>query len=266
MARRTIELSVVIPAYNEERRLEPTVQSVLGYLSREERRGEVVLVDDGSTDATCSLMRRFADEDDRVRLIRLPRNSGKGHAVRTGVLSAVGDRVLFTDADGATPIEEIARLDRHLDAGAAVAIGSRINKGEEDVRVEALVSRHVAGRIFHQLVTRLAVGGIGDPQCGFKLFTATAARDLFSRMRLDGFSFDVELLVIARRHGLAVSEVPVRWTHQPGSKVNVLADGVRMARDLFHIRALALRGVYDRPQTVPGALPTPQSLARVVHA
>lgn len=265
MVSRRIELSVVIPAYNEERRLEPTVRSVLDYLSREERSGEVILVDDGSVDATCALMRDLAAGDGRIRLIRLPENRGKGHAVRTGVLSALGERILFTDADGATAIGEVARLDRRLDGGAAIAIGSRV-AGGEDVHVEARVSRHIIGRLFHQFVKRLAVRGIADTQCGFKLFTAAAARDVFSRMRLSGFSFDVELLVIAERHGIRVAEVPVDWTHQPGSKVNVVTDGLRMARDLFRIRALALRGVYNRPQYVPGALPSPRFVKRVARA
>jgi dolichyl-phosphate beta-glucosyltransferase len=261
MTRRTLDLSVVIPAYNEERRIGPTVRAVLDFLTREGRSGEVVLVDDGSADATCTLVRGLADADDRVRLIRLPRNRGKGYAVRTGVLSALGERILFADADGAAPIEEVARLERALDAGAAIAIGSRALPSP-GVRVEALLGRRVAGRIFHQLVKWLAVRGVADTQCGFKLFTADAARDLFSRMLMDGFSFDVELLVIARRRGLRVAEVPVDWTHQPGSRIDVAADGLRMARDLFRIRALALRGIYDRPQSAAGAIATPRSVRR----
>jgi dolichyl-phosphate beta-glucosyltransferase len=245
VACRSVELSIVIPAYNEERRLAPTVREVLDYLSAQRRSAEVILVDDGSSDGTFALMRELAEADDRIRVIRLPRNRGKGYAVRTGVLSALGARILFADADGSTPIAELARLEARLDAGDVVAIGSRALKSPE-AKVEALLARRVIGRIFHQLVRTLAVRGIVDTQCGFKLLTSGAAQAVFTRMRLDGFSFDVELLVIAQRHGYPVAEVPVRWTHRDGSKVNVVTDGLRMARDLFRIRANAVRGAYGR--------------------
>lgn len=239
-----IALSIIVPAYNEAERLPATLHSIRAFLDETGRNAEVIVVDDGSTDATSAVVRGIASADERLVLIRLPQNRGKGYAVRTGVVNAAGERVLFADADGATPIEELARLETHLDAGAQVAIGSRGIK-DESVTVHAKVVRRLAGRLFHQLVSHLTVRGFVDTQCGFKLFTAPVAQELFSRMRMDGFSFDVEVLLMAQRRGYRVDEVPVNWTHQPGSKINVVADGLRMAADLFRIRAYALRGLYD---------------------
>lgn len=241
-----IALSIIVPAYNEAERLPATLRAMRAFLDETGRSAEVIVVDDGSTDATSAVVRDMAAADDRLNLIRLPQNRGKGYAVRTGVVNAAGQRVLFADADGATPIEELARLESHLDAGAKVAIGSRGIK-DDTVTVRAKINRRLAGRIFHQLVRRLTVSGFVDTQCGFKLFEAPVAQELFSRMRMDGFSFDVEVLLMAERRGYRVDEVPVNWTHQPGSKINVVTDGLRMASDLFRIRAYALRGLYDLP-------------------
>jgi dolichyl-phosphate beta-glucosyltransferase len=241
-----IALSIIVPAFNEADRLPATLRSIRGFLDETGRSAEVIVVDDGSTDATSAVVRDIASADERLTLIRLPQNRGKGYAVRTGVVNAAGERVLFADADGATPIEEISRLEARLDAGAQVAIGSRGIK-DEAVTVRAKINRRLAGRIFHQLVRHLTVKGFVDTQCGFKLFTAPVAQELFSRMRMDGFSFDVEVLLMAERRGYRVDEVPVNWTHQPGSKINVVADGIRMASDLFRIRAYAVRGLYDEP-------------------
>jgi dolichyl-phosphate beta-glucosyltransferase len=239
-----IALSIIVPAYNEAERLPATLRAMRSFLDETGRSAEVIVVDDGSRDTTSAVVRELATVDKRLTLIRLPQNRGKGYAVRTGVVNAAGERVLFADADGATPIEEITRLEKHLDAGAQVAIGSRGLK-DESVTVRAKINRKLAGRIFHQLVRRLTVSGFVDTQCGFKMFTAPVAQDLFSRMRMDGFSFDVEVLLMAERRGYRVVEVPVNWNHQPGSKINVVADGLRMAADLFRIRSYALRGLYD---------------------
>lgn len=239
-------LSIIVPAYNEADRLPATLRAMLRFLNEDGRDAEVIVVDDGSTDTTSAVVRDLAATDERLTLIRLPQNRGKGYAVRTGVVNAAGARVLFADADGATPIEEVKRLESHLDRGAQVAIGSR-GISDPSVTVRARINRRLAGRIFHQLVLRLTVRGFVDTQCGFKLFTAPVAQELFSRMRMDGFSFDVELLLMAAKRGYRVDEVPVNWTHQPGSKINVVTDGLRMAADLFRIRAFALSGLYDEP-------------------
>jgi dolichyl-phosphate beta-glucosyltransferase len=207
----------------------------------------LVLVDDGSRDDTSSVGWLLSNEYPELRLIRLPRNHGKGYAVRTGILNATGRTVLFADADGSTPIGELERLEAALTSGADVAIGSRALQ-DRGVRVEAKLYRHLIGRTFHHLVEWLADAGVKDTQCGFKLFRFAVAQDLFSRVRMNGFSFDVEVLLMARRRGYRVTEVPVNWSHKPGSKVLLTYDSLRMAADLFRIRTNWLRGEYEIPQ------------------
>ena len=243
---RTPDLSIVIPAYNEESRIAPTVRDIVTYCRARARAFELILVDDGSRDGTSGVGRLLCQEFPELRLIRLAANHGKGYAVRTGVINAIGRTVLFADADGATPIREIERLETALEGGADVSVGSRALRAE-GVEVHAKAYRHFIGRTFHYLVERLADAGVKDTQCGFKLFRASVAQDLFSRMRMNGFSFDVEVLVMARRRGYRVAEIPVNWSHQPGSKVRLTSDSLRMATDLFRIRAHWLRGEYDVP-------------------
>lgn len=247
-------LSIIVPAYNEEARLAPTLTAMLDYLRARGHPFEIIVVDDGSTDGTSELVRGFADDMPEVRLLRLAENRGKGYAVRSGVVNACGARVLFADADGSTPIEEVERLEAALEAGAAVAIGSRAVRGA-GVKVKAQLHRRLIGRAFHGLVETLTVHGIKDTQCGFKLFRADVAQDLFSRMRMCGFSFDVEVLLMAQRNGHRIAEVPVNWEHRDGSRVSLILDPLRMARDLFAIRAHAMRGHYDRPHLTPMATP-----------
>ncbi|MEX2284959.1 MAG: dolichyl-phosphate beta-glucosyltransferase [Gemmatimonadota bacterium] len=242
--------SVVFPAYNEEGRLEPTIREAADYFRARGVPFELIAVDDGSRDGTSLLVRRLAGEISELKLIRLPANRGKGYAVRAGVVNSAGRFVLFADADGSTPMSEIARLESALEQGAAVAIGSRA-VAAAGVLVKAKWYRRVIGRTFHGLVRWLAVKDIQDTQCGFKLFRAEVAHDLFSRMRIDGFSFDVEVLLMAARRGFKVAEVPVNWTHRPGSRVNLAIDSLRMARDLFIIRTYAMSGAYDTPHVKP---------------
>jgi dolichyl-phosphate beta-glucosyltransferase len=207
-------------------------------------------VDDGSQDGTTTVGRQLCAEYPELRLIRLADNRGKGYAVRTGVVNAIGRLILFTDADGATPIGEIERLEKALARGADIAVGSRALK-TTGVEVRAKLYRHIMGRTFHFLVEQLADGGVKDTQCGFKLFHSGVAQELFSRMRMNGFSFDVEVLVMARRRGYRIAEVPVNWTHQPGSKVRLTLDSLRMAADLVRIRAHCLSGEYEVPHLAP---------------
>ena len=253
-------VSVVIPALNEARRLAPTVREAVAFLRARGEPFEILVVDDGSRDDTAALVRQLADAAPEVRLIRLAANQGKGHAVRTGIVNSQGERVLFADADGATPIAELTRLEAALAAGADVAIGSRGLQSAETV-VRARQYRHIIGRAFHLMVRWLAVRGIADTQCGFKLFRGVVAHDLFSRMRMNGFSFDVELLLMAQRQGYRIVEVPINWTHQPGSRISLVRDSLRMARDLFIIRAKAARGDYDVPHVarLSQEPPTPAS-------
>ena len=246
------DLSIVIPAYNEQGRLEPTLRSYLGYCRNRGRSVEVIVVDDGSTDRTTALAEHLADEFAEIRLIRLAENRGKGYAVRSGIVNARGRRVLFADADGATPIEEVERLDAALDTGADVAIGSRALTSAE-VRVRTRLHRRLIGRAFHLLVRLTGVDGISDTQCGFKLFRGAVAHHLFSRMRTTGFSFDVEVLMMARLCGFRIAEVPVNWAHQPGSRVNLVTDSARMAGDLVRIRLRRIKGRYAAPHLAPWA-------------
>jgi dolichyl-phosphate beta-glucosyltransferase len=266
-------LSIVIPAYNEAERLPATLREVVDFLRDERRDAEVIVVDDGSKDHTSDVARSFASEAPAVRLIRLPQNRGKGYAVRTGVVNATGERILFADADGSTPIAELHRLERACDRGADIAVGSRVLEDAE-VRVTARPSRRAAGFIFRTLVRWLTVADVVDTQCGFKLFSADAGHQLFSRLRMDRFSFDVELLMMAKRWGFSVAEIPVNWTHRAGSKVNVVADGLSMTRDLFRIRSNAIRGRYDAPHirvhqtpvSVPSFRPSGESPHAPPHA
>jgi dolichyl-phosphate beta-glucosyltransferase len=232
--------SVVIPAFNEAARLPRYLDDVVGYLLSRGDGWEVVVVDDGSTDRTDDVVRAVAARYAQVRLVRQPSNGGKGAAVRAGMLAARGAWRLFTDADGATPIAELKRLEAALAGGADVAIGSRAMSAP-GVVVRAQLHRVVAGRLFNALAELLGLAGIRDSQCGFKAFTAAAAEDLFPRLTTAGFGFDVELLLRARARGWRVLEVPVNWHDQPASKVGVLKDGPRMLWQIVDARRRVAR-------------------------
>lgn len=219
--------SVVIPAFNEADRLPRYLQEVVGYLRSRGEPWEVVVVDDGSTDGTSNVVREIAQSHPDVRLLRLEPNGGKGAAVRAGMLAARGAYRLFADADGATPIAELKRLESALAGGADVAIGSRALTAP-GVAVRAQRHRVVAGRIFNRLTGWMGLDGIEDSQCGFKAFTEAAAGDLFPRLLTRGFGFDVELLLRARERGFKIAEVAVNWEDQRGSKVGVLRNGPGM--------------------------------------
>jgi dolichyl-phosphate beta-glucosyltransferase len=226
----------VVPAYNEEARLGASLKRMVAYFDTQSYSVEILVVDDGSTDATVSVAEQVASCRPQVRILSYPDNRGKGHAVRYGMLRARGDRVLFCDADLATPIEEIERLLAKLDSGFDLAIGSRDVAGSELLKRQSAL-REFGGRCFNKLVQLLAVPGIHDTQCGFKLFSRNAATIIFEQCRIDHFAFDVEVLYLAIRvFGLSVAEVPVRWAHQEGSKVRFARDACRMIKTLFVIR------------------------------
>jgi glycosyltransferase involved in cell wall biosynthesis len=216
-----VDLTVVIPAYNEEHRLLPGVDDVCRYLRTTALHWEVIVVDDGSTDRTAVIAAEAAAAEPRIRLLRAPVNRGKGHAVRIGVRASCGRRVLFCDADAATPIEEIARLHERLDQGYAAAIGSRARPGAR-IEVRQHLLRELLGKVGNRLIQAVVVPGVRDTQCGFKLFDGDKARTAFARARTNGWGFDVEILRIFHANGWPVAEVPVRWAHQPGSKVGAL--------------------------------------------
>ena len=232
-----IEYSIIIPAFNEATRLPRYLDEVVGYFHSRGEPYEVIVADDGSTDGTAEMVEAFGREHPVVRVVRLGRNQGKGAAVRAGMLAAHGRYRLFADADGATPIDEMKRLEAALAAGADLAIGSRVLVAP-GVAVSARPHRVIAGRIFNWLRDRLGVRDVADSQCGFKLMRGAVADALFGRLSTRGFGFDVELLLLAQAARYRIAEVPVNWSDQPGSKVGVLTDGPRM---LWQIALARLR-------------------------
>lgn len=234
-------LSVVVPAFNEEARIARTVSEIMAEIDRLTLEGELIVVDDGSSDRTASMVEHAARADTRVRLVRAS-HAGKGASVRRGMLEARGEWRFLADADLSMPITELKRfLDATRSPGGDVLVGSREAKGA--VRVGEPWSRHFIGRIFNWMVKLLVLRGINDTQCGFKLFSATAAEALFPLQRLDGFGFDVEILFLARRAGFAIREVPLTWVYGRESKVS-LASGARGFADILAVRWHQLRGAY----------------------
>lgn len=231
---KSVSVSVVIPAFDEEARLPVTLAAVLKYLAEAHPDHEILVVDDGSRDHTADVAESFRDKDPALRVLRLERNRGKGAAVRTGVLASTKDFVLVTDADLSTPIEELAALLRWAALGYEVVIGSR-GLPESDIRLRQPRYRELMGRGFNLLVRTLVLGGFSDTQCGFKLFRGDVGRALFARSELDGFAYDVEVLLMAKaKH--RVREVPVVWYHAGNSKVSPGRDAARMALDLLKMR------------------------------
>jgi glycosyltransferase involved in cell wall biosynthesis len=246
-------LSVVVPAYNEERRLPQTLQTIADYLARQSYASELIVVDDGSVDRTAQIVAAFCATHPNVKLIRND-HRGKGYAVRTGMLAARGHIVLFSDADLSTPIEEIAEMLPWFERGYGVVIGSREGKGAR--RIQEPLYRHIMGRAFNLIVRLLTVRGIDDTQCGFKAFRDDVARDVFSRMKLYGENakritdamvtgFDVEVLYLAQKAGIKIKEVPVEWRYGNETKVNPLKDSWRNFRDVVMVRWNDLRGKYN---------------------
>ena len=252
----TRDLSIVIPAYQEESRLPKTLSALDGFVTAGASDIEVVLVDDGSEDATAEIMSAWCAERPFARTLSLP-HAGKAHAVKNGIMAVRRNRVLFMDADLAVPLEEIPKLLRELDRGADVAVGSRETHGSSRVGESPL--RRFRGRAFNWLVQFLLIKGISDTQCGFKAFTRKAARQIFTRTILHAApkqglkgpsvtAFDVEVLFLAARLGLNVVEIPVRWTHVRESKVRSLADPLRMTGDVLKVRLNAMTGKYPKPE------------------
>lgn len=241
-------LSVVIPAYNEAVRLGNTIRAVVDYMREHAPDGEVIVVDDGSADRTADLARQsFADTAGNLRtsVISYKSNLGKGRAVRLGLLAARGDVTLFSDADLSTPISEAPKLVEPIVKGEFdVTFGSRALE-RQLIGVHQPWRREQGGRVFN-LVVRVATGlPFWDTQCGFKAFRMSVCRPLVEAATVDRFGFDVELLYLAFRAGLNLKEIPVRWDHNEGSKVNVLSDSFKMLNEVGLIRQQARRGVYD---------------------
>ena len=240
-----LELSVIIPAYNEESRLPKTLESVYQFLHLRGRSFEIVVVDDGSHDNTAEVVREYGKSHPEVRVVSYQPNRGKGYAVRVGMLAGKGETLLIDDADGSSPIEEVERLEAAIAGGADIAIGSRA-KPDESRKIVALAHRKFIGNTFNAIVQGLLLPGFYDTQCGFKLFKRAVARDLFSVNRIDGFGFDVEILYIARTRGYKTEELAINWVNMEGSKVNVLVDSPKMFLEVLKVAASAAIGVYRR--------------------
>jgi dolichyl-phosphate beta-glucosyltransferase len=228
-------ISIVIPAFNEEDRILPTLRMIDDYLRDRVRGYEIIVVDDGSSDNTMKVVRSECGRLKSVRLLSNEANRGKGFSVRRGVMGARHDLVLVSDADLSTPIEEVSKFLPWVEKGYDVVIGSRALKESDIIRRQPWY-RQTMGKTFNLLVRIVVLGGFHDTQCGFKMFRTPAGKKIFESLKTEGFAFDVEALLRAKKIGYRVKEVPVRWINSPQSKVRVLRDSARMFLDLVRIR------------------------------
>jgi dolichyl-phosphate beta-glucosyltransferase len=238
-------VSVIVPAYNEDDCIRATLGKIADYLRARFSRFEIIVVDDGSTDDTGRKVSEIAAREPSVRLIAFPENHGKGFVVRQGVLAARGDAVFFTDADLSTPVEEIEKGLAGLEEGYPMVIASRRHAASV-IALSQGRGREAIGRAFNLFVRSLLALPFDDTQCGFKCFTGAAAREILSLARIDGFAFDVEAIVIARRLGYRVQEIPVCWTNSPDSKVRPARDLLFVLKDLLRIYRNDKKGLYER--------------------
>lgn len=245
----TVDLEVVIPAYNEQDRIGRTLERIKEYYGGQGYSWRCVVVSDGSKDRTNEIVSNFAEQNPEFKLNAYTQNRGKGYAVRLGMTQANAQRVLFCDADLATPQEETEKLWKALDEGFDIAIGSRPLKDSKLEIHQPWIREHL-GRVFNKVVQIMSVKGIDDTQCGFKMFTQKASQDVFSRCKFDGFSIDFEALMIAHDLEYKTAEIPIRWSHQDGSKVSILRDGPRMLRDLVKLRMMGKKARLRKPDDV----------------
>ena len=244
----SIHYSIILPAYNEAARILPYLRSITSYMQDRGQPYEVLVVDDGSTDTTISVVETLASSVPEIQLLRAPWRRGKGAAVRRGMQAAVGRLQLFADADGATPIQELTRLEQALVSGADVAIGSRALASQlPGYTVQTRWYRTILTSLFNSVVRRSSLRGITDTQCGFKLFRQSVAADLFEVSSIDGYGFDLELLYVAQQRGYRIAEIPVNWSHQPNSKFRVFRDVFAMLREMALIRRNGTKGYYASP-------------------
>jgi len=237
--------SIVIPAFNEAHRIPATLESVVSCIRARGWSAEVVVVDDGSTDATAQVVRAFVEHAPEVRLMQNPGNRGKGYSVRSGLLNALGEVVMFTDADLSAPMEEAQGLFDAIAGGADIAIGSRwLERNRQTIRQP--LYRQFFGRCFNG-VTRLVMGlHFADTQCGFKAFTRAAAQTIFQLQTIERWGFDPEILFIAVKRGYSIAEVPVSWAHDERTRMSYLKDGMKMLEEIAIVRWNALLGRYNK--------------------
>lgn len=242
-----VKLSVIIPAYNEERRLPKTLREIDKYLSRQTYSYEVLVVSDGSQDKTPAIVRERFSDIRNLRLIANKENHGKGYVVRQGMLEARGEYRLFTDADNSTSIDHLEKMWPYFEQGFEVVIGSREAKDAPGARqaISQPFWKRMLGDFGNLIIRFLAVPGIRDTQCGFKAFTAKAAQDIFPRMIIDRWGFDIEVLAVARKLGYKIAIIPVYWINDPESKVS-LKGYVQVFFEVLKIRINLIKGVYDQ--------------------
>ena len=234
-------VSIIIPAYNEEKRIPDTLRKILKFVSSKKINSEIIVVDDGSTDNTAAVV--AAIKNPKIRIIKNPKNMGKGYSVQNGVRNAKGGIVLFTDADLSTPIKHLSEFIAYHKEGYEVVIASR-DLVESKVMVPQSHFRELGGKIFNIMVRVVTGLPIHDTQCGFKSFSKKAAKMIFSRQTIPGFGFDAEILFIAYSLKLQIKESAVEWYNDPGTKVNFFRDSIRMFAELFKIRLNGIRGLY----------------------
>lgn len=241
--------SIVIPAFNESARIPATLRSVVDCVRARGWSAEVIVVNDGSTDETAQLVSEFSEHAPEVRLIENPRNCGKGYSVRSGILHALGEVVMFTDADLSSPIEEAERLFAAIAQGADIAIGSRWLASSRQTHRQPLY-RQFFGRCFNALTRMVMNLPFADTQCGFKAFTRSAAQTVFQLQTIERWGFDPEILFIALKRGYHIQEVPVSWAHDARSRISYLRDGLQMLKELAIVRWNALLGRYGKQVSV----------------
>lgn len=234
------QISVIIPVYNEAGRIEPTIVAIDKYMAERHPSFEICVIDDGSVDDTPIVLCRLCTNFSSLRVIRHDINRGKGYAVKKGILSTDAELFLMSDADLSTPIEELEQFIKWVDEGFDIVIGSRALKGSKII-VRQDWHRERMGKIYNLLVRAIVMKDFRDTQCGFKLFKSNAAKSIFSRSVIDGFSFDVEMLYIAMKLGYSIKEVPVSWINSKDSRVSILNDPLRMICELFKIRRKHIR-------------------------
>jgi dolichyl-phosphate beta-glucosyltransferase len=239
------QYSIVIPAFNESGRIPATLESVISCIRAKAWNVEVIVVNDGSTDATAQLVREIALKAPEIKLIENPGNRGKGYSVRSGILQAQGEIVMFTDSDLSAPIDEAERLFAAIGAGADIAIGSRWLESGRQTHRQPLY-RQFFGRCFNMVCRMVMNLPFADTQCGFKAFTRTAAQTVFQLQTIERWGFDPEILFIALKRGFKIKEVPVSWAHDERTRMSYLKDGLQMLKELAIVRWNALTGHYSK--------------------
>lgn len=256
------EISIVVPAYNESTRIENALDRIFSCVAQNGWDAEVLVIDDGSTDNTASIVKQWMETHPRLHLIQNPGNRGKGYSVRNGLLQAAGEIVMFTDADLSAPMEEAERLFSAIRAGADVAIGSRwLDRARQTIHQP--LYRQFFGRCFNW-ITRTVMGlPFKDTQCGFKAFRRSAAQIIFRLQTIERWGFDPEILFIAQKLGYEIREVPVTWGHDERSRLSYLRDGLKMLEEMAVIRSNSFAGRYDK--AIAEIRDTTSMVTRPVH-